>query len=81
MLNPAVAADCVVIGCDSMLQVDGELRRKPRSAEAARRQWLSMAGRAGELHTGHCLIRLHDNEIAHHGVDTAITPSPFRRTS
>jgi len=77
MLDPAVAADCVVIGCDSMLFVDGELRGKPQSAEAARRQWLSMAGRAGELHTGHCLIRLSNNEIAYQGVETAVTTVRF----
>ena len=28
-LDALVAADCVVIGCDSMLYVDGELRGKP----------------------------------------------------
>ena len=77
MLDAAVAADCVVIGCDSMLYVDGELRGKPQSAEAARRQWRSMAGRAGELHTGHCLIRLRDNEVAYHGVETAVTTVRF----
>ena len=43
VLDPAVAADCVVIGCDSMLYRDGELRGKPASAEAARLGWQQMA--------------------------------------
>lgn len=30
-LDPAVAADCVVVGCDSMLYRDGELLGKPPS--------------------------------------------------
>ena len=53
-----VAADCVVIGCDSMLYVDGRLSGKPGTAEQAQRQWHSMAGREGRLFTGHCVIRV-----------------------
>jgi septum formation protein len=53
-----VAADCVVIGCDSMLLLDGQLRGKPGTVDAARAQWQSMAGRSGQLFTGHCLIRI-----------------------
>jgi len=59
-LNLHVAADCVVIGCDSMLYVDGELRGKPGTPEQARHQWNSMAGRAGQLFTGYCVIRMLD---------------------
>lgn len=53
-----VAADCVVVGCDSMLLLDGRLQGKPGSREAARTQWQSMAGRSGQLYTGHCVIRM-----------------------
>ncbi len=53
-----VAADCVVIGCDSMLLLDGALCGKPGDAAAAHAQWQAMAGRAGELLTGHCLVRV-----------------------
>lgn len=59
-LDAAVAADCVVIGCDSMLYLDGRLSGKPGTPEQTRRQWNSMAGRAGELYTGHCVIRMRD---------------------
>jgi septum formation protein len=55
-----VAADCVVIGCDSMLLLDGRLTGKPGSVAAARAQWQLMAGRDGELYTGHCLVRIRD---------------------
>ena len=58
ILDDAVTADCVVIGCDSMLFADGRLNGKPGSPEQARRQWHSMAGRAVQLFTGHCVIRL-----------------------
>ena len=60
LLDAAVAADCVVIGCDSMLYIDGRLVGKPASIDAARREWRSMGGRSGQLHTGHCLVRLAD---------------------
>ena len=63
-LDARVAADCVVIGCDSMLYVDGELRGKPGTPEQARHQWNSMAGRAGQLFTGHCVVRILDARIA-----------------
>ena len=52
------AADCVVIGCDSMLLLDGRLCGKPGTPERARAQWESMAGRSGELLTGHSVLRL-----------------------
>ena len=57
-LDSEVTADCVVIGCDSMLYVNGELRGKPGTPEQARRQWNSMAGKPGSLFTGHCVIRI-----------------------
>jgi septum formation protein len=76
-LNNTVAADCAVIGCDSMLYIDGRLCGKPQSIDDARRQWQSMAGRAGQLFTGHCVIRLLDNEIVHCLTETSITTVHF----
>ena len=76
-LDPSVAADCVVIGCDSMLYCDGELRGKPTSPDEAKRQWQTMAGRAGDLHTGHCVIRLRDNEIVHQRAESLVTAVHF----
>ena len=55
----AVAADqrgALVIGCDSVLELDGEVLGKPADAEDAVRRWQRMRGRAGVLHTGHCVI-------------------------
>jgi septum formation protein len=52
------AGDTYVLGCDSMLEFDGEVHGKPASAEAAAKRWRQMRGRAGTLHTGHCLIAL-----------------------
>ena len=62
-LDAEVTADCVVIGCDSMLYVNGELRGKPGTPEQARHQWNSMAGKPGSLFTGHCVIRMRDAQV------------------
>lgn len=72
-----VAEDCVVIGADSMLSVNGELRGKPGSPEVARRQWESMAGRNGELHTGHCLIRMLGAAPVFTRTETSVTTVRF----
>ncbi|MBH0121170.1 Maf-like protein [Rhodococcus sp. HM1] len=55
--------DAVVVGCDSMLHVDGRLQGKPGTAEVARARWRSMAGRSADLLTGHSLLRVRDGEI------------------
>ncbi|GFG68562.1 Maf family protein [Mycolicibacter senuensis] len=77
VLDRSVARDCVVIGCDSMLYIDGELAGKPASVDQARHRWRSMAGRTGQLHTGHSLIRLQDNAIRHRAAATAVTTVRF----
>ena len=55
--------EAVVIGCDSMLLVGGELVGKPADAGQARARWQAMAGRTGELLTGHAVLRLADGGI------------------
>jgi septum formation protein len=46
----------LVVGCDSVLELDGEVYGKPGSAERAIERWRRMRGRAGVLHTGHWLV-------------------------
>jgi septum formation protein len=46
----------LVLGCDSMLAIDGEVRGKPTSPAQARAWWLSMRGRSGRLLTGHAVV-------------------------
>ncbi|QEU11509.1 Maf family protein [Dermabacter vaginalis] len=46
----------VVLGGDSMLEFEGELVGKPRTAEAARERWHAMRGKKARLHSGHWLI-------------------------
>jgi septum formation protein len=77
ILDAPVAADCVVIGCDSMLAIDGRLVGKPATADAARSQWRSMSGRSGELYTGHCLLRLVDGTITQQVTESPSTTVYF----
>jgi septum formation protein len=48
-------AGALVLGCDSVLELDGEALGKPGDAEDARVRWRAMRGRSGVLHTGHSL--------------------------
>ncbi|BBY96090.1 Maf-like protein [Mycobacterium gallinarum] len=81
VLDADVAADCVVIGCDSMLYHDGTLRGKPTTVDAARAGWQQMAGTSGELYTGHSVIRLQDNAIAWRAADATVTTVRFASPS
>jgi septum formation protein len=76
-LDPDQAADCVVIGCDSLLYRDGRVWGKPESAATAVQGWRDMAGRSGDLYTGHCVIRLRGNGIEQEAADVAITGVDF----
>ncbi|MFC9434620.1 Maf family protein [Nocardia sp. NPDC057030] len=76
---PELAADCVVVGCDSMLLVDGELQGKPHTAEVARARWGEMAGRSADLVTGHCVLRLHDGRITAEAIDCSSTTVHFAK--
>ena len=46
----------LVVGCDSMLVLDGRPLGKPRDAAEAVRRWHAMRGRTGTLATGHCVV-------------------------
>jgi septum formation protein len=49
-------AGALVLGCDTMLDLDGTPTGKPESPRAAAALWRRMSGRQAVLHTGHCLI-------------------------
>jgi septum formation protein len=53
---PDRLAGALVIGCDSLLDLDGRPLGKPASAAEAAARWRRMSGRSGTLVTGHCVI-------------------------
>ncbi len=48
--------DSLVLGCDSILHVNGEIHGKPKDADEAFDRWQQMRGNHGTLYTGHALI-------------------------
>ncbi len=50
--------DGLIIGGDSMFELDGEILGKPYTPEAATARWHGMRGRTGVLHSGHSVVRL-----------------------
>jgi septum formation protein len=52
----ALDSPAVVVGCDSVLDLDGETHGKPGSAAEAASRWRRMRGRDGVLHTGHHVV-------------------------
>ena len=52
----------LVLGCDSVLELDGEVHGKPADAVEAAARWRAMRGGTGVLHTGHWLVDLRDTD-------------------
>jgi septum formation protein len=47
----------LILGCDSILAIHGEIHGKPTDAQEAIARWKLMRGQVGELYTGHVLLR------------------------
>jgi septum formation protein len=47
---------CVVLGCDSVLWVNGKIQGKPPNGAAAIERWQEMRGGSGIIYTGHAMI-------------------------
>lgn len=46
----------LVLGCDSMLEINGQVLGKPHTPEVALERWRQQSGGVSTLHSGHCLI-------------------------
>jgi septum formation protein len=69
----ALAGDAaLVLGCDSMLDLEGDALGKPGSPDAARERWRQMRGRTGVLHTGHCLVDTATGRVVVTGAATSV---------
>lgn len=56
--QPSHLGRTLVLGCDSVLELDGAAHGKPADAAEAAARWRQMRGHTGVLHTGHCLVDL-----------------------
>lgn len=73
-----VPAGALVVGCDSVLELDGKALGKPGTPEVATARWRQMRGRTGLLHTGHCV---RDTTSGHTVTATASTAVHFAAVS
>ena len=77
----SLTGDALVLGCDSLLELDGKPLGKPGTAKAATERWLTINGRAGVLHTGHALLRIQGGTVVGENVQTASTSIQFAELS
>jgi septum formation protein len=79
-LEPASGERLLVVGCDSVLELDGIGYGKPANPAAAITRWQTMRGRSGVLHTGHCVVDKHGTTVGNRSV-LASTIVHFARLS
>ena len=70
------ADGAVIVGCDSLLDVDGEVHGKPASEREAASRLSLLQGRTAVLRTGHCVI---DTATGRRAVAAAATDVHFGR--
>jgi septum formation protein len=66
------ASAALVVGCDSLLAFDGEVRGKPGSAATAREWWRGYRGRTGTLVSGHAVVDLATGRRAARTAETVV---------
>ncbi len=52
----------LILGCDSILSIDGEIHGKPKDPMEAISRWKQMRGNVGELLTGHAFLQPYTTE-------------------
>ncbi|MGW6336780.1 Maf family protein [Nocardia rhamnosiphila] len=77
LADDAPDPDLVVVGCDSMLLIDGALQGKPHTPEVALARWQAMAGHFADLVTGHCVLRVRDGVVTAEAIDCSATTVHF----
>jgi len=65
----------IVVGCDSVLELDGEVHGRPADAAEAVERWSRMSGRSGVLHTGHWVVDTRETEAGGTGATLGATAS------
>jgi nucleoside triphosphate pyrophosphatase len=73
-----IRSGALVVGCDSVLDLDGRALGKPVDVEEATARWKAMRGRAGTLQTGHCV---YDTATGRHAAALASTLVHFGEPS
>ena len=69
----------LVLGCDSLLDLDGRPYGKPASGADVLARWERMAGRTGTLRTGHALLDVRGGTVVGEATGVASTAVRFGR--
>lgn len=73
----ATVSEGLVVGADSVLDLDGLALGKPTDVEDARRRWFTLAGRSGVLRTGQAAVLVADGVIRATDVSASATTVRF----
>jgi septum formation protein len=73
----ARSSDALVLGCDSVLGIDGRVLGKPPTARAALEHWSLIAGRTATLSSGHSLLRVEHGTVVAQAAGVAHTHVTF----
>jgi septum formation protein len=65
----------LVVGCDSVLELDGQVHGKPSSPAEAVARWQQMSGGTGVLHTGHWVVDTREPDSGGTGATLGATAS------
>jgi len=69
----ALSGPAIVVGCDSVFELNGRPYGKPGTQDLARERWQQMFGKTGVLHTGHCVIDTATGQQAEATASTTVT--------
>jgi septum formation protein len=72
-----VAGNALVLGCDSLLEIDGIGYGKPLTVDRAVARWQQVRGRLGKLHTGHALMHICTGRVVGRATDVGVTTVEF----
>jgi septum formation protein len=72
-----VAGDALVLGCDSLLEIDEVGYGKPLTVDRAVARWRQVRGKLGKLHTGHALVHICTGHVVGRATDVGVTTVEF----
>jgi len=58
-----IAGRAYVVGCDSVLELNGTAYGRPADTAQAAARWREMRGSHGVLHTGHCIVETGPGDV------------------
>jgi septum formation protein len=71
--------DCIVIGADTAVELDGEIYGKPRDAADAREMLAALSGRTHHVHTAIFLLRIPEGATRSAVESSSVTFAPLER--